>query len=200
MAIASESPTVKDWQYPHCQVSVVVKLGCVVSVFGAKDPADHGTVIAAEPLQFMVIWSPRLTTVEYSRANTGSYTLPHILGEGCLMVRTGINFLNFPQATQHFHVKHGAVDIHNEPSLAITAAADIAWAGYQSFSDATAPRVDPHYALWALDGYHHSGQYRGYLLDFFRTSWPTPETRSLVFFMLTQNPLLSMPAFHDLSL
>ena len=39
-----------------------------------------------------------------------------------------------------------------------------------------------------------------YLSDFWRTSWPSPETRNLVFFMLTQSLLFFMPAFHTLSL
>ena len=33
-----------------------------------------------------------------------SYTLPRILGERCLVVRTGKSFLNFPQVTQHLAV------------------------------------------------------------------------------------------------
>ena len=33
---------------------------------------------------------------------------------------------------------------------------------------------------------------QGYLPDFWRTSWPSPETRNLVSFMLTWSPLLSM--------
>ena len=41
---------------------------------------------------------------------------------------------------------------------------------------------------------------QGYLPDFWRRSWSSPETRSLVFFMLTQDPLISMPTFHALSL
>ena len=39
-----------------------------------------------------------------------------------------------------------------------------------------------------------------YLPDFWRRSWSSPETRSLVFFMLKQDPLISMPTFHALSL
>ena len=34
------------------------------------------------------------------------YTLPHILGERCLEVRTGNSFLNFPLATQHLRHWH----------------------------------------------------------------------------------------------
>ena len=44
---------------------------------------------------------------------------------------------------------------------------------------------------------------QGYLPDFLTTAWPTPETKNLVylvFFMLTWSSLLSIPAFHALSL
>ena len=58
---------------------------------------------------------------------------------------------------RHLHVTHGAIDInfsHSSaslgPILAITPAADIAWVGHQSLSDALL--VDPHNALWVLDG------------------------------------------------
>ena len=40
---------------------------------------------------------------------------------------------------------------------------------------------------------------QGFLPDFL-TSWPSQETRNLVIFILTWNPLLSMPAFHALTL
>ena len=45
-------------------------------------------------LHFLLPWS----TAEWTQA---SYTLLHILGERCLVVRTGQSCLNFPQATQH---------------------------------------------------------------------------------------------------
>ena len=105
-----------------------------------------------------------------------SYTWQCILGEQCLVVRTGKSFLNFLQTTQHLaamalsqwtsqpptkhstleadsglHIKLGAVDIHfshssaiDGPSLAISSAANLVWAGHQWLSDATAPL-----ALWA---------------------------------------------------
>ena len=38
---------------------------------------------------------------------------------------------------------------------------------------------------------------QGYLPDFWKTSWPSPETRDMVS-MLIRIPLLSMPAFHAL--
>ena len=41
---------------------------------------------------------------------------------------------------------------------------------------------------------------QGYLSDFIWTSRPTPETMNLIFFMLTRIPLLSITAFHTLSL
>ena len=44
---------------------------------------------------------PMFVTMEYGREMQASYTLPCILGERCLGVRTGKGFLNFPQATQH---------------------------------------------------------------------------------------------------
>ena len=40
----------------------------------------------------------------------------------------------------------------------------------------------------------------GYLPDFWRTAWSSPETGNLVFFMITRSPLRSMPVFHALSL
>ena len=42
------------------------------------------------------------STAERTRA---SYTLPCILGERCLVVRTGRSVQNFPQATQHLEAK-----------------------------------------------------------------------------------------------
>ena len=41
---------------------------------------------------------------------------------------------------------------------------------------------------------------QGYLPDFWRTSWSSPETRNVIFFRWTWSPSLSMPAFHTLNL
>ena len=38
---------------------------------GVTDPADYGAVITIELLQFRIVWSPRVATVEHSRANGG---------------------------------------------------------------------------------------------------------------------------------
>ena len=48
----------------------------VSSVFDATDPMDRGMVIATEPLQFEIIWSPHFTTMEHSRVDTGLVHLP----------------------------------------------------------------------------------------------------------------------------
>ena len=50
--------------------------GVLSLVFDAADPTDHGTVIAAKPLHFRVIWSPRFATMEHSRVNTGPRVWP----------------------------------------------------------------------------------------------------------------------------
>ena len=85
----------------------------ILWVFDATDPMDYGTVIAAESLQccgsvLYIVYSilylaPRFATMEPSLAERtqAPYTLPRILDERCLMIRTGKSFLNFPQATQH---------------------------------------------------------------------------------------------------
>ena len=44
---------------------------------------------------------PVSLTWNISEQTQALYTLPHMLGERCLMVRTGKSFLKFSQATQH---------------------------------------------------------------------------------------------------
>ena len=46
--------------------------GFFVSVFCATEPADHGTVIAAEPLQVRGIRSPRVATMEHNQKDIGN--------------------------------------------------------------------------------------------------------------------------------
>ena len=49
-------------------------------IFGATDPADHGTVIAAGQR------CPRFSTIEHSRADEASHTFPYTSGERCMVV------------------------------------------------------------------------------------------------------------------
>ena len=72
----------------------------------------------------------------------------------------------------------------------------------QSLSDATALLVGGmHCEHWIeLLPTPQQQAPQGCLPDSLKTSWPTPETRNLVFFMLTPGPLFSMPAFHALGL
>ena len=73
MAIPFESPTAKDQRESSMPSFCNSEAEGVSSraVFDATDPADHGTVTAAEPLRFRVIWSPRFATVEHSQVNAG---------------------------------------------------------------------------------------------------------------------------------
>ena len=54
--------------------------GVLSLISGDTDPADHGMVIAAEPLQFMVIWSPCLLLWSIDEQTQASNVLPCILG------------------------------------------------------------------------------------------------------------------------
>ena len=106
------------------------------------------------------------------------------------------------------HIKHGAVNIHlchssaiNGPRLAITPGANIVWISHQLLSDASVLFVDPQHVLWSLDGVvcdpttaDSTGVLGRFLEDI------KANTSGHVFFMLTQIPLLAMPAFHALSL
>ena len=106
----------------------------------------HGMVIAAAVWGYQC--SPHFATklehiLTRSHWTKASYTLPHILGEKCLEVRTGKSFLKFPQATVHqwqqwhSHNPHqstayhlgsrkcqGAVDIHFSHSSAMDGPTD----------------------------------------------------------------------------
>ena len=106
---------------------------------------------------------------------------------------------------------NGAVDIHfshnsviDGSSLAIPPVADIVWFVHQSFSDTTAILVDPQHALWAhwmqLSPTPQQETAQRYLPIFFKTSWSTQLTSNLVFVIMTRGPLLSLPAFHALTL
>ena len=124
-----------------------------------------------------------------------------------------------PTRTQHItkvaesglHSKHGTVDIHfshssaiDGPSLAITPGADTvcviqAMPLHLLWTHTPLQQTAP--GTWSSSCWHRTLYFRcRYLPDFLRTSWPTPETRNLVFFMLTQNPLLPMPVLDSLSL
>ena len=113
-------------------------------------------------------------------------------------------------AESGFGIKPGAVGIHfshnlaiNEPRLTLTPRADIVSVFEKSLSYATARLVDhsmhcEHRMEFLPTPLQQTGQ--GYLPDFCRTSWSSPETRNLVFFMMRQSTLLSIPALNALSL
>ena len=113
-------------------------------------------------------------------------------------------------AESGFGIKPGAVGIHfshnlaiNEPRLTLTPRADIVSVFDKSLSYATARLVDhsmhcEHRMEFLPTPLQQTGQ--GYLPDFCRTSWSSPETRNLVFFMMRQSTLLSIPALNALSL
>ena len=151
------------------------------------------------------------------------YTLSHILGERCLEVKTGKSFWQ----QRHCHSPHQSAVYHKcsrkwfphqdwcrqhpfhsqfgqfEPRLTLTPRADIVWVFDKSLSYATARLVDhsmhcEHRMEFLSTPLQQTGQ--GYLPDFWRTSWSSPETSDLVFFMMRQSPLLSIPAFNALSL
>ena len=110
-------------------------------------------------------------------------------------------------AESGLHINHGAVDIQlslwsatDGLSLASTPRAGIIWVDQQSNSEAAAPLVDPQLILRAHDlELLPTPQWQtaqGYMTELLRTSRPMPETRNILFFMLTQIPSLTMPAFH----
>ena len=109
------------------------------------------------------------------------HTLPGILGEKCLVIRTDNHFLNFIQAVQHLvpmalsqpppehsmsprYLKVASTSSmgpSTSSSVSVLLSMDQAlpihlWqtvlVGHQSSSNATAPLVDPQLALWALKG------------------------------------------------
>ena len=147
---------------------------------------DHGTVIVTELPQF----SPGHT----ASSSNDTVTAPAWAQNITKVAESG------------FQIKHGAADIHLSHSSAIdglrltlTPRADIDWVFDQSLSYATACLVDPQHVLWAQDGVS-ADTTTADSTDFWRTSWSSQKTRNLVLFMLTWSPLLSMPAFHALSL
>ena len=99
--------------------------------------------------------------------------------------------------------QHGAIDNHfsycsanNGSSIALTTRADIVWGNNPS------PMI-PLHPLWT-----HSLHCELWMelcqtaqgLDFFRTSIPSLEIRNFFCFLLKWSPLISIPAFHALSL
>ena len=136
--------------------------------------------IAAELLQFRVIWPRCFVTMEHSWSQT-LCTLSRILDERSAgQARV---FWTFPRPhnicnnsavtattrAQHItyvvegglYIKHDAVDIHFSHSSAIdglsltfTPGADIVWVSLQSLSDATALLLDPHHAKQFAKSYH----------------------------------------------
>ena len=86
-----------------------------------------------------------------------------------------------------FHIKHGTIDIHfshnsaiDGPRLTLTPGADIVMVFDQSLNYATARLVDPQSTFWGhrMKFLPTPLQQRAqwFLPDFWRTSWPSPET------------------------
>ena len=65
-----------QWFFIHFLVHLAVD-AYFVTLFkemrkvGTRDPADHGMVIAAEPLQIKLIWYQGVATVKHSLVNAG---------------------------------------------------------------------------------------------------------------------------------
>ena len=128
---------------------------------------------------------------------------------GTVTAPTGVQCIT-NVAESGFGIKPGAVGIHfshnlaiNEPRLTLIPRADIVSVVDKSLSYATARLVDhsmhcEHRMEFLPTPLQQTGQ--GYLPVFCRTSWSSPETRNLVFFMMRQSTLLSIPAFNALSL
>ena len=119
--------------------------------------------------------------------------------------------LTFPLATQHL----ASLTASQSPPEHSMLLGSRKWLTYQAWSrdyiwgchsldrppisNAAAPVVGPQFVLWALDSMvlltiplWQTAQ--GYLPDFFRTSWPTSETRNLAYFILTWVPLFTFHA------
>ena len=193
MAILPESPTVKHWRHIlNAKLLNHWSWGCFVSVFDATGPADHCMVIPTKPLQFSGIWPSHNIWQQWHCHSP----YPNIA------YRIGCRKWPPHQAWCHHHPLQSQF-CHRWAEPSHYTGADIDWVGYQSLSDATALLVDPQHALWAQGGVFANTTTADITWATFqicRTPWPTPETRNLIFFMLTRIPLLSMPAFHTLSL
>ena len=143
------------------------------------------------------------------------------------MVKTGTNFLNYPQATQQlagvvvsqphqsttyhlgsrewpsYQTRFRRHPLQSEccnwcPSLSITPGAGTVWVYIES---RTALLVDPQ--LCKLDGVAANTtttDSTGVVSTFLDDIMVNISTRNSVFFMLTPSPLLSIPAFHALGL
>ena len=127
---------------------------------------------------------------------------------GHFCVEPGIFVSNraFLCQTMHFAVEPGFSvknECYNGPRLTLTPRAGILWVIDQLLSYATASLVDPQHALRAKDGVSAdttTADNTGVLDRFLEDILIITSDQKLGFFILTWSPLLSMPAFHALSL